>query len=291
MFNNQTLTSKFMKTIIMFLSITISFISFGQNFPGKDVELLLNRTVKPISLSDNDQRTAYRNFYVKFDTVSKKVEKSKKGYRAFSKNTNLSDYSKLVGQEFKVVKIYNQTSIVSAEYGRLYVLELINKDLGTLFYDYDSKYPFAFELEVIGGLDFPEGYYCKDVKTTIDKFTGETNIRSNSIDGISFSKSIKENLTKTYMSINVAGSTLNIEKTGLIILLENGFKIERPGQKINVAVGSKGTSYTYSASIELSSKEIELLLENKITDVRLYIYDSSIKKSDILISYLECINK
>lgn len=278
-----------MKKLFLLSIILISSITYGQNFPEESVDLLLNKTVKPITLKESMQRYAYKNFYSKFDTVSKKLEKYKKGHRAFPSGTSQSDYNKLVGQEFKVVKIYDQKPTLSSDEGRYSVLELKNTELGTIFYDYDSKYDFNFELEVVNGLELPEGFYCKDIETTTDKFSGETSASANYSDGIKFIKSTKDGVSKIYMAINQPGSTLNVGKKGLILLLENGKKIERPNAKIDV--DAKGRNYVYSAFIELTKPEIDLLIENPITDNRLYIYDGEIKNGAKLSEYLKCLTK
>lgn len=279
-----------MKQILLLTAVLISSITFGQDFPGESVDLLLNKTVKPITLEESMQRYAYKNFYSKFDTVSKKLEKYKKGHRAFPSGTSQSDYNKLVGKEFKVAKIYDQKPTLSSDEGRYSVLELVNPELGTIYYDYDSKYDFNFELEVIGGLDLPEGFYCKDIETKTDKFSGETTASSDYSEGIKFLKITKNGSSKIYMAINETGSTLNVGEKGLILLLENGNKIERPNAKIDVDTGS-GRNYVYSAFIELTEKEVDLIINNPITDDRLYIYDGVIKNGAKLSEYLKCLTK
>jgi len=278
-----------MKQILLLTAVLISSITFGQNFPAESVDLLLNKTVKPKTIEESMQRYAYKNFYSKFDTISKKLEKYKKGHRAFPSGTSQSDYSKLVGKEFKVVKIYDQTPTLSSDSGRYFVLELQNEELGTVYYDYDSKYDFNFELEVVGGLELPEGFYCKDIETSTDKFSGETTASSDFSEGIKFIKSTKAGVSKIYMAINEPGSTLNVGKKGLTLLLENGKKIERPNAKIDVEVG--GSNYVYSAFIELTKAEIDLIIKNPITDNRLYIYDGEIKNGAKLSEYLKCLTK
>ena len=283
-----------MKKILLLAvaAITISFpnLNFGQeNFPAQMVDLLLEKTVKPKVLEESMQRYAYKNFYSKFDTESKKLEKYKKGHRAFPSGTSQSDYNKLVGKEFKVVKIYDQTPTLSSDSGRYFVLELRNEELGTVYYDYDSKYDFNFELEVVGVLELPEGFYCRDIKTETDKFTGETSATSDYSEGISFIKITKEGTSRIYLTINESGSTLNVGKKGLILLLENDKKIERPNAKIDVESGR--SNYVYSAFIELTKAEIDLIKENNIIADRLYVYDGEIKNGAKLGQYLKCLTE
>lgn len=279
-----------MKRLLLLTVILISSITYGQNFPAESVDLLLDKMVKPKVLEKSMQNYAYKNFYSKFDTISKKLNKYKKNHRAFPKSTFQSDYNKLVGKEFKVIKIYNQETTLSSGEGRYYVLELESAELGTVFYNYDSKYDFEFELEAVGGLELPEGFYCKDIETTTDKFSGETTASSDYSEGIKFLKIIKNGSSKIYMAINESGSTLNVGEKGLILLLENGNKIERPNAKIDVDTGS-GRNYVYSAFIELTKKEIDLITKNPITDDRLYIYDGEVKYGAKLSEYLKCLTE
>lgn len=278
-----------MKRILTLLILLISTFSFSQNFPGESVELLLNKTVKPKVIDESLQKYAYRNFYSKFDTTTKEFEKYKKSHRAFPTSSTLSDYNKLVGKEFKVIKIYDQKAILPSNKGKKFVLELQSDELGTVYYDYNSEYDHDFELEVVGGLELPEGFYCKDITTTTDKFTGESRSTTEYSEGILLMKTVKDGSSKIYLKINEPGSTLNVGKKGLILLLENGKKIERPNAKIDVEVNSG--SYVYSAFIELTDSEIKLLKENAITDNRLYIYDGTIKKGKKIIEYLKCLTK
>lgn len=277
-----------MKKIALLAIILISSISFGQNFPAESVELLLGKTVKPLILKESAQSYAYKNFYSKFDTITKKLEKYKKSHRAFPSRATQSDYKKLVGKEFNVVKIYEQKTILSSSDGRYSVLKLQSNDLGIVYYNYDSKYDFNFELEVVGGLELPEGFYCKDIETTTDKFNGDTTSRSSYSEGISFIKVTKGGTSNIYLAINETGATLNVGKKGLTLLLKNGKKINRPNAKIDTKVNSSG-GYIYSAFIELTEEEIELIIKNHITDDRLYVYDGEIKNGEKLSEYLKCL--
>lgn len=279
-------------SLLAFIAVTILItnLSYGQeSFPAERVDLLLDKTVKPKVISKSMQVYAYKNFYSKFDTLSKKLEKYKKQHRAYPNTSSTSDYNKLVGKEFNVVKIFSQKTAISLDEGRYFVLQLQNDELGTIYYDYDSKYDFNYELEVMGGLDLPEGFYCKDITIETDKFTGETKAISNYSEGISFIKVTKDEVSKIYLTINESGSTPNVGKKGLILLLENDKRIERVNAEIDVKTGSR--NYVYSAFIELSEAEIDLLLKNDIIADRLYIYDGEIKNGKKLREYLKCLTK
>ena len=79
----------------------------------------------------------------------------------------------------------------------------------------------------------------------------------------------KDGKSNTYMSVNELGSTINVGKKGLILLLENGKKIELPNAEIHAKVHKGRRGYVYSAFIELIKEDIDLIINNPITDNRL----------------------
>jgi len=77
--------------------------------------------------------------------------------------------------------------------------------------------------------------YCKNVRTSVDKFSGKTNIESPLGLPITFHKVIDGDLVIMYMNIKVIGSTVTTGR-GLTILLENDERITRPNEKIDLDV-------------------------------------------------------
>ncbi|WP_445749912.1 hypothetical protein [Polaribacter sp.] len=267
-----------MKKILLLTVILISNLSFGQNFPGNDVNLLLDKEIKVKEKDESLQKYGYDHFY--------KNDKMKKKYDCCESYN--SKYAGLVGKVFKVLSAEPYKNIIGTE---KYKLKIENAETGIIYFDYDPKYEHSFPFEVIGGLDLPDDFYCKKIETTTDKFDGKTTSRTGYSEGISFIKVTKDGSSKIYMSVNEIGSTINVGKKGLILLLENGKKIERPNADLDTKVNKGGRGYVYSAFIELTQAEIDLIIENKITDNRLYIYDGEIKNGQKLSEYLKCLNK
>ena len=267
-----------MKQILLLTAVLISNITFGQNFPGNDVNLLLNKEIKVQEKDERLQKYGYDHFYVN--------DKLKKKY-ACCESYN-SKYSELVGKVFKVLSAEPYKNIIGTD---KYKLQIENAETGIIYFDYDPKYEHSFPFEVIGGLDLPEDFYCKKIETTTDKFDGKTTSRSDYSEGVSFMKVTKDGTSNIYMSVNELGSTINVGKKGLILLLENGKKIERPNAEIDAKVNKGGSGYVYSAFIELTKEEIDLIINNPITDNRLYIYDGQIKNGAKLSEYLKCLTK
>lgn len=273
---------------LLFSVLAILSVAFAnaQNFPSTKVELLQDKTVKPKRYNDSDKKFHYKNFYSTFN-IEKGEIKELDDLRLFatSKYSFISDYEKLVGKEFKVVKIYPPKN------SKKYVLELKNEEFGTIYYNYSPDYEFDFELEVVGGIELPEGFYCDKISTEKDKFTGETTYTTDFADGVSFVKVVKNNVSKLYMQVNTSGSTLNVGKQGLIVLLNNGGKIQKPTAKIKVDKTSSGGGYVYSTFVELNKNDITILKQHLITATRLYIYDNDVEEGAKLKDMLKCLTK
>lgn len=264
-----------MRKITLLLCFTFTTILCQAQFPAQHPELLLNKEVKILPLSPVLQEYGYRDLH---KTAEMKItEKAIK-------------HSSIVQKTFIVTEVTPYEKYGSVKF-KIKLESTVN---GIFYYDYNPKYDFEYILEVVGGLELPDDIYCADITTETDKFTSEKISKSPYSEGVSFIKITKESKSKIYISINEIGNTVVVGKTGLILLLENGKRIEKPNAQIDVKVNSGytgATGYVYSAFVELNSEDIKLLLDNVITDNRLYIYDGTIKNGKKLQDYLNCLNK
>lgn len=76
---------------------------------------------------------------------------------------------------------------------------------------------------------------------------------------------------------------------GVIILFENDLRIDRPEIEIDVDATSNG--YSYSAFIDLSTDEMNIIANNQMTDFKLYIYDCTVNvfKRKKYMKYASCL--
>jgi hypothetical protein len=280
--------------LILILNLLISLTSFCQSFPGENPEFLLNKIVKPKEISESLQKYAYENFFLEFNKEKKQFTEDEKGNKPFPSGQSyslVSEYNKLVGKEFKVIAIYKIIPKYSFS-NEEYAIEIENNEIGIIFYKYDPKYEHNFELDVIGGLDYPEGYFCDKIEHKIDKFENKEIFFTPTENGISFMKTVQSGKSNIYLSIRLTGLTLNYDVQGLYILFSDGFNIIKPNEEIDIDVNS-GSGWIYKAFISLSHEEIKLLTEKNITDTKLYIYEGTVdKESAVKIKeYLKCLIK
>lgn len=266
-----------MKKCFYVAILLISVVCFGQNFPGRSIQLLNGKELKVLPKEERSQKYGYSGFY--------KDDKLKKAYECCDSYN--AKYSSLVGKVFKVVSYEPYKNSIGTEKFKI-ILE--NKETGIIYFDYDPSFDHDYPFEVIGGLQIPEDFYCQEITETNDKFTGDKRFNTEYSEGVSFVKVVKNNVTKIYITINEQGSTLNVGKKGLILLLSNSKKIEKPEASITAEVNKYG-GYTYSTFVELTKEDLQLLSENVITDNRLYIYDGTIKNGNKLKEYVKCLIK
>lgn len=131
--------------------------------------------------------------------------------------------------------------------------------------------------------------YCKQIKTQVDKFEGETKYTTPLLKQISFIKIIHGENELNYMMISTIGLTPATGE-GVILLLENGEKVIFNNVKTEVNVNSSA-QFEHSAFITLTKDNIELLKKYNITDARLYIFDMKIKDPIQYRAYLMCLDE
>jgi len=284
-----------MKKILLILFIYSSINVYSQSFPNNKPDVLIGKKVTPITLEERLKKYGYKNFVSEFDTINKEIKViGRKNKPFYVENTASSDYYKLKPLIFIVDKVYELNEKKSYKTYNDYILQLKNDEIGIVYYRYDPTNSNIFELELINNALLPNEVYCNEIKIKKDKFEDiETHITPFNIDGISFLKSISNNKKDYFINIRVNGSTLNVGEKGVYILLENGKKILKPNEKIDVDVNKNSTGWEYSAFINLNNEEITLLKSSRITDVKLFIYEKEISLKNGLLTqeYLKCITK
>lgn len=265
-----------MKWVVIFFILMFTSVLYSQNFPRKDIDLLLNKELKV------KKNYSTYGFY-------------KDAYLCRRFHEDIDD-SILVGKIFSLIS-YSPSSL-SRIYQREYLLTIKNDEFGILYYEYDSESERSFDFEVIGGLDLPDDFYCKDTKQEIDKFTGEITYESVESEGIKFIKYKNGNSSQLYMSIKFIGqSTTETGNGAILILLENGKILEFQNAPIRVIIDyyynamfkEYWPDHKWLAFISLTDADIKLLKKHKITDIRLSISDRTIDYGESIIEYLKCI--
>lgn len=237
-----------MKKVIIAL-LLFNFISYSQTIIGENYELIKNREVVYLGNSYSSQYGSDR-FYA--DSLLNKK------YAALDYKNTPSD--SVVNKKFTVLNFEKRKdAIFTSSFN--YILKLKNDRNKIIYYKYDI---YNEDLRLIGDIIYPDGFFCRKIKSDKDKFSGIKTHRSPLLDVLSFSKS----KGFTYLSIDIPGSTLNYNTKGVILLLSDGSKINKPNEKIDV---NYNNGYRYSAFIALSKIEIDKIIKNPISDVKLYI--------------------
>ena len=120
----------------------------------------------------------------------------------------------------------------------------------------------------------------------IDEFTGDVTYYVNS--DVSFTKVISKGISKLYLSIWIKEDDIYTGK-GVILILENGKKINKPNENVEYTYSS-GSFYA-TTFIQLTNQDILLLKESGISKFKLYILDGYTNFSKETCEQFNCLIK
>ena len=185
---------------------------------------------------------------------------------------------------FKVVEILDSDSLPflgNAYYDNPIFLLKDTLTQQNVFFIYNpwNEYLFPF---LISQEEIDSNIFCSRIEKKSDDFTNEVSYSTPFYEGkdlipLVFYKIIKGGNKTYYLSLTANGNTVVVDGKGVIILFEDGTKINKPNVKIEVNAKSDG--YEYSAFFPLTVQEIQFLKNKKITNYRLYIFDNKLNKS------------
>ena len=208
-----------------------------------------------------------------------------------------TDKEKLTNKIFSVEQILNKEGKEfvgkASKYNApiLLLKDTTSKEL--IYFKYDTKNTtINFYFPFLTSVNINKDYFCNKLESKKDDFTGETKIQN----PISLTtkeyiyKNINQSDTSYYLSFETTGvGEPIVDGKGVIILFENGSKLEKPNEVIDVKVGQK--DYVYSCFIRLTKQDLELLRKNNISKYRLYIFDAKLSQYESirLQNYIDCI--
>lgn len=281
-----------MKGLFKLLTVFISIISFGQSFEknylGRDFRDYQGAKFK---FEEETYVSKLRNsFYLDIEEAKEYMGQSSL-FTNDDKEVQLQQLKKIV---FTVMAFYNQSGETLADgvFDLRPILQLEGNDLNTYYFAYDARkemyFPFLVSLN-IEGIDF-----CSKINQKKDDLTGKTAWSSptnkNDIYGPSVLLIENDGKKDIYLSLSTIGSTLNVKEKGVIILFEDGTKIERPNAQIETDV-AKNNDWRYSTFLTLSEEELDIISTKRMTKFRLYIYDGNVNGSEQFMNFSRCIKQ
>lgn len=237
---------------------------------GSDYELYLNTT---FTLDSTFKKGNFTNVFKSKD-------------HALSGSTyNCLNKEELVGHNFKVLEI-------SEKDYQYKIFKLIDESGEVYFLLYDQNYSDRFPFTV-SKIDYEKHDLCKEIEIKIDDFTKQktymTPFKRNR--GYDIFVHVDENMPpRYYLFLEVYGSTLNVAKKEVKLLLEDGTVWEKEAEDF-IDPEPDGSGYNYTALVKLNSAEAVLITRNKLKKFRLFVYDRSISThdSEMLKLYMNCI--
>lgn len=161
-----------------------------------------------------------------------------------------------------------------------------------IYFKYDKNYDFNFPFES-SGIVYSKDLLCSGLERKVDDFTDKITISSPLLSGNRISpmiiyKTMSKGVSVYYLSLSTSGNTVNVNKTGVNVLFDDGTKWNRQS-KVDVEATSDG--FEYSSFIKLTQNDLIVFSKKRIKKFRLYIYDEDVNygEAEKFKSYVDCI--
>lgn len=119
------------------------------------------------------------------------------------------------------------------------------------------------------------------VKKKVDEFTGDIILTTASAGyRAALVRFIKSKDTTTYLSLNTCGSSISVDKKGVIVLFTDSTKLILDDEEVDVKAGGMHCDYVYSAFCSLNQQELTSICTKTIKAFRLYLYDYHMKEGE-----------
>lgn len=92
---------------------------------------------------------------------------------------------------------------------------------------------------------------------------------------VTFTQVIRGQDTTTYLSLQTTGSTFTTSRKGVVVLLNNGEKILRNNEEVDMRINSDAR-YEYSAFFRIDKDELKAIADNGVKAFKLYIYECNL---------------
>ena len=266
----------FMRNFIKIFTIFFSVLVNAQDYPRNKPQLLLNKEVKITPLNSNTIKYygGYDGFYS--DEFLREI---------YKKNARLvTDPDAFTNRTFKV------TGVEPISTGDRFKVKLEDISSGkVIYFKYNPISSSGYYFEIKGGLDLAEDFYCDLIKEVSRENEPQRFIYmerpvfvllKTEIDGV-----------ETYLLELELSTDEDEDGKGMVIVLENNKKIEKPNLDVKKQIKSETPHYT--AYIALTSQEIDLLKSNKILSYKIYKFNASMPQeySENIRGALNCMTR
>src|SRR5690554_4913906 len=118
----------------------------------------------------------------------------------------------------------------------------------TIYYKYDKKYKHNFPF-LVSEITIDINALCSKIESKTDDFTDEVTISTPEIEDLKISsvvlyKTINSGNVRYLLGLKTNGKTINVGENGVIILFDDGTKMNKPTVKIDVDAGEKEFYYS-----------------------------------------------
>lgn len=255
-----------MKIKLLFIAFVLSLNAYAQDKIYGKPEILKDKQVKILPIKKRVLNQEYTNFY------------SDEAMASFYKGMMLIEPKLLENRIFNVLDVVKLPASKYGQYYRIKIQDVTNNEI--LYYSYNEN---AYSLneyyfEVVGGLTYPEGFFCDMVFKKFENIVFKVYTTTKIFTGIAIDKEINLRDGKEEYTLHIKDGSVNapLKKTGVTISLDNGKKIILPKQNFTYE------NRNYQTVITLDKAQIELLKTSAITGIemggtKIFVYEPETK--------------
>lgn len=242
-----------MKIKLLFIVFVLSLNAYAQDKIYGKPEILKDKQVKILPIKKTALNQEYTNFY------------SDEAMASFYKGKLLIEPKLLENRVFNVLDVVKLPVSKYGQYYRIKIQDVTNNEI--LYYEYNENAHSLGEyyFEVVGGLTYPEGFYCSLV---VEKVAGDghkiysstKNYYGNFIDKKIDLKTKEEDYTLYISSSSIKTPP---HKKGVVLTLENGCKINVPHSTVYFE------KEQHSAILILGKEHVDMLSKSVIKNIEM----------------------
>lgn len=260
-----------MKYILIVLATGIITPSDAQDFfPGKNVDLFVGHSFIAAPKDPRLQENGYRNFSTNLDEHPPML-------------WDPMPYNVLQGDTFLCTGLNPWEGKFGDEHR---ILDLQNRSGKKLFYFYDPRYSSELNLIPVGEITPVSGYYCRDVRKTVDRFDDTETWATEQPQPLVYWKRIMNSDTVYYLFLT---TTAELPNTGsdAVLILKSGKRLTKTCT-MAMTVTDKG-DYQAKSTCRLQQDDVDLFISDPISEFRIFLYEQRVDDPEHFSDMLNCI--
>jgi hypothetical protein len=276
---NKSISNNYMDKITLLLAAFLFTITAtAQDSPGSRPELLMDKTVKvkPLTAGILAYEKGYDNFYADEKMVKRYAETKDRRTK----------HDALQGRVFTVTGIRPFESSGTKNF-LLHLNDTLSNEAVYYKFNQNCEVQGKYYFEVLGGLEYPDDFFCDYLKTEEDKAAGEKKLIATIAEGIHVIKVKKGSAVIYRMEAVTVEQVISMLK-GVTLVFENGGSIVKPEAEVQMST-NKNDNIVYFTTFELTPADVSLLTQSRLLSGKISRFEKTYTEGQKLQGMVNCL--